>query len=67
MRQHIYLISFIGTDKKGLTVFGNDTIWLDDNVKLEDIPEIKECIARKQGLVAVTVLNAMMIERREQR
>ena len=60
-RRQTYLISFVGTTKKGLTTFGNDIVWLDGTIKATDIPEIKSAIAFKQSLIAVTILNALPV------
>lgn len=56
-----YLISYVGTDKKGLTTFGNDIVWLNGTISTSDVPEIKSAIAFKQGLIAVTILNALPV------
>lgn len=56
-----YLISFVGTTKKGETTFGNDIVWLNGMIKASDIPEIKSAIAFKQKLIAVSILNALPV------
>ena len=56
-----YLISFVGTTKKGETTFGNDVIWLNGYISASDIPEIKSAIAFKQKLIAVSIINALPV------
>lgn len=60
-KRQTYLISFVGTDKKGITTFGNDIVWLDGTIKATDIPEVKSAIAFKQGLIAVSIINALPV------
>lgn len=57
-----YLVSFVGSDKKGITTFGNDIVWMDKTLKAEDIPEIKQAVAFKQKLVAITILNIIPVK-----
>lgn len=61
-KRQTYLISFVGTTKKGETTFGNDIVWLDDTIKATDIPEIKSAIAFKQRLIAVSIINALPVK-----
>lgn len=60
-KRQTYLISFVGTYKNGLTTFGNDIVWLNNTISASDVPEIKSAIAFKQGLIAVTILNALPV------
>lgn len=60
-KRQTYLISFVGTTKKGETTFGNDIVWLNGVIKATDIPEIKSAIAFKQRLIAVSILNALPV------
>lgn len=57
-----YLVSFVGSDKRGITTFGNDIVWMDKTLKAEDIPEIKQAVAFKQKLVAITILNIIPVK-----
>ena len=57
-----YLVSFVGSDKRGITTFGNDIVWMDKTIRAEDIPEIKQAIAFKQKLIAVTILNIIPVK-----
>lgn len=57
-----YLVSFVGSDKRGTTTFGNDIVWMDKTLKAEDIPEIKQAVAFKQKLIAVTILNIIPVK-----
>lgn len=61
-KRQTYLISFVGSDRRGVTTFGNDVIWLDDVMKATDIKEIKQTVAYKQRLVSVTILNAIPVK-----
>lgn len=61
-KRQTYLISFVGSDRRGVTTFGNEVIWLDDVMKATDIKEIKQTVAYKQRLVSVTILNAIPVK-----
>ncbi len=60
-KRQTYLVSFVGSDRKGVTTFGNDIVWLDDALKATDVKEIKSAIAFKQHLVSITILNAIPV------
>lgn len=60
-KRQTYLISFVGTTKKGETTFGNDIVWLNNTISASDIPEIKSAIAFKQRLIAVSIINALPV------
>lgn len=57
-----YLVSFVGSDKRGITTFGNDIVWMDKTLRAEDIPEIKQAVAFKQKLIAITILNIIPVK-----
>ena len=61
-KRQTYLISFVGSDRRGVTTFGNEVIWLDDVMKATDIKEIKQTVAYKQRLVSVTILNTIPVK-----
>ena len=56
-----YLTAYVGGDKRGGVVFGNEIVNLFEDLTVEDIEEIKAFIATKKKLNTVTILNIIRL------
>lgn len=58
-----YYVAFMGTDKKRNTIVSNELVMMDSReLSMEDINEIKDCIAFRYKLQSVAILNIMTIK-----
>ena len=56
------LIAYIA-QKEHEILLGNEILWFDGpGVGVDDIAELKECIAMRQGLKSITILNIVKLE-----
>jgi len=56
-----YYVAFIGQDKGGGIIFGNDTIKLFEPITAESMEAIRDYIGIRRGLNQITILNLMEI------
>lgn len=59
--QYQYYVAYVAQAKQGGIIFGNEAVWLDEPLTIDNMEDIRECIANRKGLTLITILNVIKI------
>lgn len=59
--QYQYYVAYVAQAKNGGIVFGNESVWLNENLTIMHMDEIRECIAKRRGFNQITILNIIKL------
>ena len=56
-----YYVAYVAQAKQGGIIFGNESVWFDEPLTIDNMEDIRECIANRKGLTLITILNVIKI------